>query len=305
VRTALSDVRTAVVVAALGGGVGSGATPEILRLLRGMGVATICFATQPFGFEGQNRCNLAARGLAQIEEHADATVVVPLDGLFQDAGGRNFKDAIRLAGEKISAGLTLFWRLLLTPGFIRIDVEQLRGMLLQGGGRCRFGAVEASGSDRAGTAVQRLRECALLGSGEALRNAHALALGVLGGEDLRLAELSAISAGVQAACPPGVHVRLGTVLDPRFGDTLHLAALAFETWREPAAKPAADEPVATATVTGLVPPAAPSRTRPGHASKLSFGPIGRGRFRDVEPTFADGKDLDIPTYQRQRIALEP
>ena len=50
--TSLDGVRTVVIVTALGGGTGSGATGEILKHLHTLGIATLVFATLPFAFEG-------------------------------------------------------------------------------------------------------------------------------------------------------------------------------------------------------------------------------------------------------------
>ena len=57
--TSLDGVRTVVLVTALGGGTGSGATGEILKHLHTLGIATLVFATLPFAFEGAERVRIA------------------------------------------------------------------------------------------------------------------------------------------------------------------------------------------------------------------------------------------------------
>ncbi len=299
VRSSLADVQIAVVVCGLGGGVGGGATPEVLRLMREMGIATLCFATLPFGFEGRMRRETADRAVPVLEENADAVAVVALDDLFHDAGGEGLGEAIRRANATLAAGLTLLWRLLLTPGFVRFDPAQLRTMLQQGGGRCRFGMASTEGESRATRAVEQLTRGALLRRGESLVSARAVALGVLGGDDLRLSELSEVTQGMTAVSRQPCQLRMGTVLDARYAGTLQLVALAFESWQDPAREAASEAPAE-----GLVP--RPRRAGHGRAagqSKLSFGPTGRGRFRGIEPTLRDGEDLDIPTYVRRSIVL--
>ena len=73
-----------VLTACLGAGTGGGATPEIVKALHDMGIATVCFVTRPFTFEGEARRKAAERVLPMIEENADSLVVVALDDLVND-----------------------------------------------------------------------------------------------------------------------------------------------------------------------------------------------------------------------------
>lgn len=302
IRSACAGASLVVVVCTLGGGVGGGATPEILRTLREQGAHTLCFATQPFAFEGAERRAAADRALPLLEENADVLVVLPLDDLFETAGGATLAEAIPQADDVFASGLTLLWRLLLTPGFIPLGADDLRAMLRQSAGRCRLGVASASGSGRGPEAVARLMHGPLLRRGEGLANAHAVMLGVLAGSDLCLAELSEIMARLKAALASGCHLRMGTVLDARYAGTVQLVALVFEgcTRETPAAAPEG------AAADGLMRTAAPGRRgrATGGKSKLSFGATGRGRFRNVEPTLRGGEDLDIPTYLRRGITLD-
>ncbi len=307
VRDALGGVRTAVVVASLGGGLGGGAAPVILRVLRDLGAHTLCFATLPFAFEGAARRAAAERAVPLLEENSDALVVVPLDDLFADAGGEVLGDAIPRAGALLAAGLTLFWRLVTTPGFIPLDIGAVHELLAQSGGRCRFAAVSAAGAGRGVEAVSRLCRSALLGGRQAgFAGARAVALGVLAGPDLCLAELSEIVKSVEAALPAGCHLRMGTVLDGRFTGRVQLVALLFDAWRgrDAALPPAVDGGEASAEELIPTGDVGGGRRRRAARSRLSFGPTGRGRFRNVEATLLNGEDLDIPAYLRRGIVLD-
>ena len=39
--------------------------------------------------------------------------------------------------------------------------------------------------------------------------------------------------------------------------------------------------------------------------QMRFEPVNRGRFEKTDPTIVDGEDLDVPTFMRQRVPLEP
>lgn len=295
----MKGVRTVVLMTCLGGGTGGGATPEIVKTLGQMGIATICFATMPFSFEGQARRKEAERVLPMIEESADSLVVVPLDDLFKDAGNDlSLDDAIMMAEGIIAAGMTLLWRLLSKPGFISLDAERLHTMVLRGG-NALFGCGSATGAGRAAKAVEALRGCRLLQSGKALTRANALLLGILAGSDLRLAEVGEVMREIQKACKSGCHIEMGTVLDPFYEGRIELVALAFESWTAAALAAPSGE------VADVVPARAGGRkTRSRGGSKLSSGATGRGKFKGVEPTMYNNEDLDVPTFARRGIRLD-
>lgn len=305
----LQGVRTVVVTACLGAGTGGGATPEIVKTLHDMGVATVCFVTKPFAFEGEARRSSAERVLPMIEESADSMVVVALDDLFADLGGLAVDEAMRQADAILSTGITLLWRLVTKPGFIRLDPERLHAMVIKGG-NARFCCASAQGADRAAQAAAALRSCRLLGPRDTLSKASAMLLGVLAGPDLRLAEIGEVMAKVRAFCRPECVLEMGTVLDGAYEGRLELVAMAFESWAAAApavevrkeASAAAEPPVADDFP--IQPGTRKSRAAKGGASKLSYGATGRGKFQNVEPTIFHGQDLDIPTFVRRGIQLE-
>ena len=301
----LQGVRTVVITACLGAGTGGGMTPEIVKNLHDMGLATICFVTRPFTFEGEARRKAAERVLPMIEENADSLVVVALDDLFSDAGEPLLADAVQVAENLIAAGITLLWRIVSKPGFISLDAERLHTMVLKGG-NARFGYASAEGPDRAAKVVDALQKCRLLRSGDALAKANAQLLGILAGRDLRLVEIGQIMEKLRGLSMKECQVEMGTVLDEQYEGRIDLVVLAFESWTaavqiEPRkdAPPAQEPPVAEAF------PIQPgSRKGRGKASKLSFGATGRGKFQNVEPTLFNGLDLDVPTYMRRGITLD-
>ena len=81
----LEGIRLAVIVTALGGGTGGGATFELVKHLAGRGVPSVVFATTPFSFEGEDRQRNARGIMSMIEDVANATFFIQLDKLIQDA----------------------------------------------------------------------------------------------------------------------------------------------------------------------------------------------------------------------------
>lgn len=300
IKNVTKGVRLAVVVTALGGGTGTGATPEILSVLRSQGATTLCLATLPFEFEGKDRATVAQRAIPVLEENADALVVLKLDDLYAPDVNAPISQAMAAAEGALADSLTLLWSLIFSPGYISVNPEKLISLLMQSAGRCRFAVASADGQARAAECVGKLCKSAMLGAAPSLESVQAVLVGVLAGSDLRLAELSEVSSSFRSAVPPSCEFTIGTVLDERYSGTLKLVAIMFDAIQPQEA--AAPE----GTADELQPITSTKRThKKSHGdSKLTMGATGRGRFKDVEGTILNGQDLDTPTYLRQRIALD-
>ena len=142
----MEGVRLAVIVTSLGGGTGGGATLETVKRLDSLGIPSIVFATTPFTFEGEDRQRAARGVMAMIEEAAGATFFVPLDKLVGNA--ERFDDAMRRAVDTMASAVTLFWRLVEKPGYIKLDAERIRHLVAKAG-RGRFAAVSSAFGNQA------------------------------------------------------------------------------------------------------------------------------------------------------------
>ncbi len=284
----LEGVRLAVITASLGGGTGGGATLEAVKHLSEHGIPSVVFATTPFTFEGENRQRTARGVMSMIEEAANATFFIPLDKLVGDA--ETMEDGMRRAVDTMASAVTLFWRLVEKPGYLRLDAERIRHLLAKAG-RGRFAAVTMQGPSRATEAVDALTRAPLLATGSG--PVRAILCGVLAGDDLRLKEIGDISDGVRAAFGSrAASFELATVNDEAtFSGRLSVVLLLFEANQSDENKE---------TPGGVMSPKRRRRTGGG----LGVGPQGRGRFNNAEPTIWNGEDLDIPTFLRRNISID-
>ena len=284
--TALEGVRTVVIVTALGGGTGGGATGELLKHLHTLGIVTLIFATMPFAFEGDERRRSAQTAAGPIEQNADVSVFLPLDDLVAEAGTDNMREALAHGLETIAAGVTLFWRVLEKPGYIRFDAERLR-TTLSSCGRGHFATAVAQGPDRVQNILAALATNRLLARSESSPPVRSILVGILAGDDLRLSEVNMIVCGLTAAFGTDVNIELGTVNDEdTFSGRLAAVVLVFEQ-------------SATAARPTNVPTATQRRVAGEHAALA-----GNGRFQRAEKTMWNDEDLDIPTYLRRSLTLD-
>lgn len=285
----LEGVRLAVIVTSLGGGTGGGGTLAIAKHLRARGIPAIVFATLPFAFEGEERQRNAIGITTSIAEEASASLFIPLDKLIGEADV--MAEALRRAIDTLASGVTLFWRLIARPGYIRLDTERVRHIISQAG-RGRFAVVTAQGPNRAADAVDALSRAPTLTAGTS--PVHSILCGILAGDDLRLSEVGKVAEGVRATFGERCIFDLATVNDEiTFSGRLSVVVMLFEA----GGTAADDTPVAG-------PAAAGKRPRRAVRNPLQQGPQGRGRFNNVEPTIWRNEDLDTPTFMRRNISLE-
>ena len=280
----LEGARLAVIVTSLGGGTGGGATLETVKHLAGLGIPTIVFATTPFTFEGEDRQRNARGVMSMIEDAASTTFFLPLDKLV--AANDNMESALARAMSTLSDGITLFWRLVEKPGYIRLDTERLRH-ILSGAGRGRFAAVTLQGPNRATAAIDELIRSELLAT--ASGPVKSTLCGILAGDDLLLSEVGKIADGIRGTFG-GLSFDLATVNDDAFNGRISVVVMLFESNGRSEEDPGRGSLM--------------SNRRRKAKGALGSGPSGRGRFQNAEPTIWNGEDLDIPTFIRKDINLD-
>ena len=284
----LEGVRTAVIVTALGGGTGGGATSEIIKHLSSRGIASIVFATLPFAFEGEERTNAAHAAFGTIEHTSDVVVPMPLDTLVADADTDNMKEALERAADTLATALTLLWRILEMPGYIALDAERLHTAIADAG-RARFATAAAFGPNRADDVLSSLIQSRLLSGGAARPPAKSILMGILAGDDLRLSEVAAVADGFRAAFGRRAAFQLGTVNDEAtFSGRLVVAVLVFE-----------ESAVAKSGEQRKTRRAVSTKRRNDEAALAATD-----RFSDSEKTMWHDEDLDIPTYLRRNLTLD-
>ncbi len=295
-----------VVVTALGGGTGTGAAPVVARAAHETGALVIAFATLPFAFEGERRMQQARQGVTALQDHADVVIVVPNQALFAAAGGNaTATEAFRQADHILSMGVFAIWKLLVQRALINIDFATLRMVARCSGGVSAFSYGEGRGFTRAEEAAQAALHSPLLEDGAALASAESVLVSILGGPDMAIREVESIMNALRKVVRKDAHIFMGTAIDEHWQDTVSVTLVASQFWTEELAVPGAGEP-ATETESAPKSPGGGRKKKGASATQpqLGFETLSKGLFKDVEPTYHMGEDLDIPTFMRRRVIIE-
>lgn len=248
----------------------------------------------------------ARQGVAELRDQADVVIVVPNQGLFAAAGGNaTAEEAFRQADYILSMGVFAIWKLLTQRGLINIDFATLRVVARCSGGVSAFSYGEGRGFTRAEEAAQAALHSPLLDAGAALlANAESVLISILGGPDMAIREVESIMNAIRKVVRKDAHIFMGTAIDEHWRDTVSVTIVASQFWvdEETAAGKAETEPEedeAARTASGR------KKKRSGATqTQLGFEPVSKGIFKDVEPTYIEGEDMDIPTFVRRRIVIE-
>jgi cell division protein FtsZ len=301
---ALEGADMVFVTAGLGGGTGTGAAPIIASLASEMGALTVAVVTKPFNFEGKRRMQQAERGLSDLIDSVDTTIVIPNEKLLAVAQDAGFFESFRVADDILRQGVQGISDIITIPGIINRDFADVKA-IMQGMGYAVMGTATASGSRRAIEAAQRAIASPLLEAG-AIDGARGILINITGSASLKLTEVNEASTIIQSAAHEDANIIFGAVLDEKMKDSVKITVIATgfkdadimrrrqEHGRASTLIPRDridfDEPEAEATEpTMVMEPAAPA-----------------GQVAPVEPATAlvppafPQEDLDVPAFLRKR-----
>ena len=212
------------VTAGLGGGTGTGAAPIIASLASEMGALTVAVVTKPFAFEGKRRMSQAERGLQELIDSVDTTIVIPNEKLLAVAHDAGFFESFRVADDILRQAVQGISDIITIPGIINRDFADVKA-IMAGMGYAVMGTATSKGERRAVEAAQRAIASPLLEAG-AIDGARGILINITGSSSLRLAEVNEASTIIQNAAHEDANIIFGAVLDEKMKDEVKITVIA-------------------------------------------------------------------------------
>jgi len=233
------------VVAGLGGGTGTGASPVIARVAKDAGALVLGIVILPFDCEGLRRQRQAALGLHELKGIADGVICLPNQKIFKLIDEKtSLLEAFQLANELVAQGVRGIWRLLARPGLINVDFADLCAVTRGKHAQSSLATAEARGENRAREVLEKLLVHPLLEGGQALAEAGEVLVCIAAGPELTLTDVNRIMEQISRHCEQA-HVIMGAALAEELREQLVVTLVA-------SSRPTQPEPPA---------PAAPARPR--------------------------------------------
>jgi cell division protein FtsZ len=329
-----AGVRTAVMVAGLGGGTGTGAAPVIAARLRATGTRVFAVVCTPFDFEGA-RVLRAVQGLEALETACDGVAALASQRLIHLPEAReDIREVFRHANALAARSAAALLDLLHEEGTSPLSAVELRRLLGVPGLENVWAAHGiARGPDRLERVAEQIAASPFFEDGTAWKQAQAAVLSVVGGTDMPVAEMRELAARLREIMPITLDIRSSAWIDPRAEGTIRATLLLTAAHTSPApamvpvtapaeglapsapaaeaAEAAEDLPEEAPFVLDAAPPRPSRKKKPTpqryfvRQEELQLEPKpNRGRFEKTTPTVIDGQDLDIPTFVRLGIKLK-
>ncbi|MFI5113653.1 MAG: cell division protein FtsZ [Terriglobales bacterium] len=221
---ALEGADMVFVTAGLGGGTGTGAAPIIASLASEMGALTVAVVTKPFAFEGKRRMQQAERGISELMESVDTTIVIPNEKLLAVAENAGFFESFRIADDILRQGVQGISDIITIPGIINRDFADVKA-IMAGMGYAVMGTATAAGERRTVEAAQRAISSPLLEAG-AIDGARGILINITGSNSLKLAEVQQACTIIQGAAHEDANIIFGAVLDEKMKDSVKITVIA-------------------------------------------------------------------------------
>jgi cell division protein FtsZ len=221
---ALEGADMVFVTTGLGGGTGTGAAPIIASLAVEMGALTVAVVTKPFSFEGKRRMAQAERGIAELMESVDTTIVIPNEKLLAVAENAGFFESFRIADDILRQGVQGISDIITIPGIINRDFADVK-TIMAGMGYAVMGTATASGQNRTMEAAQRAIASPLLEAG-AIDGARGILINITGSASLKLAEVQQACTIIQSAAHEDANIIFGAVMDEKMKDAVKITVIA-------------------------------------------------------------------------------
>jgi cell division protein FtsZ len=221
---ALEGADMVFVTTGLGGGTGTGAAPIIASLSSEMGALTVAVVTKPFSFEGKRRMTQAEKGIAELMESVDTTIVIPNEKLLAVAENAGFFESFRIADDILRQGVQGISDIITIPGIINRDFADVK-TIMAGMGYAVMGTATASGQNRTSDAARRAIASPLLEAG-AIDGARGILINITGSASLKLAEVQQACTIIQSAAHEDANIIFGAVMDEKMKDTVKITVIA-------------------------------------------------------------------------------
>ncbi len=221
---ALEGADMVFVTTGLGGGTGTGAAPIIASLASEMGALTVAVVTKPFSFEGKRRMQQAERGIAELMESVDTTIVIPNEKLLAVAEDAGFFESFRIADDILRQGVQGISDIITIPGIINRDFADVKTIMARMG-YAVMGTASATGPKRTIEAAQRAIASPLLEAG-AIDGARGILINITGSTSLKLAEVQQACSIIQGAAHEDANIIFGAVMDEKMKDSVKITVIA-------------------------------------------------------------------------------
>jgi cell division protein FtsZ len=226
VKNALSNkTKMVFITAGMGGGTGTGGAPVIAEACSSMGYLTVGIVTIPFRNEGKRRIKQAIDGIAELEGHVDALLVINNERIREMYGDFGISEAFSKADNVLATAAKGIAEIITVPGYINVDFADVETVMRKSG-LALMGTGVASGKDRATEAVEQALSSPLLNNND-IRGAKNILLNITSGtQEVTMDEVGRITDYLQNKAGFEADLIWGNGKDDSLGEEISVTLIA-------------------------------------------------------------------------------
>lgn len=212
------------ITSGLGGGTGSGASPIVAEIARGLGALTVAIVTKPFTFEGPTRMRNAEEAIIELKKHVDTLIVIPNDRLREIIDKSTpMIEAFQEVDNVLRRGVQSISDLIAVVGLVNLDFADVKAVM-SNSGNAIIGIGIGMGEERAIEAAKQavsspLLETSIEGATDAIVN-------ITGGTNLSLFEAEQAAEVVRASAKTDINTIFGSVINENLTDEVIVTVIA-------------------------------------------------------------------------------
>ncbi len=226
VRKSLSNnTKMVFVTAGMGGGTGTGGAPVIAESCSSEGYLTVGIVTIPFRNEGKRRIKQAIDGIAELEDHVDALLVINNERIREMYGDFGISEAFSKADNVLASAAKGIAEIITVPGYINVDFADVETVMRKSG-LALMGTGIGNGEDRATEAVEKALNSPLLNNSD-IRGAKNILLNITSGtKEVTMDEVGKITDYLQNKAGFVADLIWGNGKDEKLGEEISVTLIA-------------------------------------------------------------------------------
>ncbi|CAH7143735.1 cell division protein FtsZ [Vibrio alginolyticus] len=213
IREILEGADMVFIASGMGGGTGTGASPEVARIAKELGILTVAVVTKPFPFEGDRRGEVANEGIELMKDYVDSIIIIPNERLLTTFDrSMSLLDAFSQVDSVLSTAVAGITEIILNNGMQNIDFADIK-TVMQNRGAAIMGMGRATGEDRALQSIIEATTSPLL-SEIKLNEAKGIIVSIAADTEISLSEYEIIGQEVEKYTSADAVSKIGVRIDP-------------------------------------------------------------------------------------------
>jgi cell division protein FtsZ len=304
IREALKDANMVFITCGMGGGTGTGAGPAIAEVAKDLGALTVAVVTKPFSFEGNQRRNIAERGIAELADKVDAIITIQNDKILQVIDKKtSILDAFMAVDEVLRQGVQGIAEIISVHAMINVDFSDIKS-IMSNAGSALMGIGQASGENKAVEAAKLAVSSPLLEM--SIEGAKGILFTIFGGASLSMTEVNEAAKIITSSADEEAKIIFGAGIDENLKDEIKITVVAtgFNSTKQGGASALInEEPAYTPSVfieEEQIKAELPKKKKKASALKAAQAEPARAKPTTAEESEEDD-ELGIPAFIRKKM----